>query len=291
MFNDPISRIRRFSRTVTAEVGALDASFLNRGRPLGVARVLNAIGHGMNDVADLRSTLGLDSGLMSRYLRGLEDEGLIETKPGPEDARRRLAHLTNAGQTEFQAYEALSDERAETILSRLRGNEDLLAEMDRISLALAREKTRISIAAPNSAAAKHCLAQYFDELDERFNQSFDRKNSRAPDADQLVPPDGAFLLAQSDDLPVGCVMLKTLEPGIGEVKRLWVDPRARGMGLAKRLMKELEDRARDIGLTRLRLDTNSALPEAIDLYRKDGWYEIDRYNDDPNPDLFFEKTL
>ena len=89
MVPDPVARIRRFNRAVTSEVGALDGSFLGRGRPLGAARVLNAIGHGRRDVAEIRDYLGLNSGLMSRLLRGLEAEGLIETVPQPRDARRR----------------------------------------------------------------------------------------------------------------------------------------------------------------------------------------------------------
>jgi hypothetical protein len=65
MPHDPVSRFRRFARAVTMEVGALDTSFLGRGRPLGAARVVNAIGMGRTDVADIRDYLGLDSGLMS----------------------------------------------------------------------------------------------------------------------------------------------------------------------------------------------------------------------------------
>ena len=74
-----IDRIRRFHRAVTRETGVMDQSFLGRGRPLGAARVLNAIGRGTNEVAAIRDYLGLDSGLMSRLLRGLEDEGLVAT--------------------------------------------------------------------------------------------------------------------------------------------------------------------------------------------------------------------
>src|SRR5215813_10399937 len=102
---DPIARVRRFNRAVTSEVGALDSSFLGRGRPLGAARVLNAIGQGRGDVAELRDYLGLDSGLMSRLLRSLEDEGLVATTPHPADARRRIAKLTKAGRRECEAYE------------------------------------------------------------------------------------------------------------------------------------------------------------------------------------------
>jgi ribosomal protein S18 acetylase RimI-like enzyme len=77
----------------------------------------------------------------------------------------------------------------------------------------------------------------------------------------------------------------------GEIKRLWVAPAARGLGLARRLMEAAEQAARELGIAVLRLDTNSALPEAAALYRRTGWREIERFNDDPYPDLFFEKRL
>src|SRR5437773_1782805 len=115
---DPIARFRRFARAVTAEVGALDNSFLGRGRPLGAVRVLNAVGQGRTDIAELRAYLRLDSGLMSRLLRALEEEGLIVTSPNENDARRRVASLTNAGRSEFQVYEELSDDRAKALLAR-----------------------------------------------------------------------------------------------------------------------------------------------------------------------------
>jgi len=133
---DPVSRVRRFNRAVTSAVGALDTSFLGRGRPLGAARVLNAIGHGRSDVAEIRDYLGLDSGLMSRLLRGLEDEGLVETTTHEDDARRRVATLTRAGRREFAAYEALSNTQAEGFLAQHSQREALLAAMDLIASAL-----------------------------------------------------------------------------------------------------------------------------------------------------------
>src|ERR1700689_404515 len=113
---DAVGRFRRFARAVTMEVGALDTSFLGRGRPLGAARVLNAIGVGRTDVGEIRDHLKLDSGLMSRLLRGLEDEALVRPPPHPDDARRRVASLTPAGRREFQAYEELSNARASALL-------------------------------------------------------------------------------------------------------------------------------------------------------------------------------
>ncbi len=73
-----IAQVRRFNRTVTRRVGALDDRFLARGRPLGEARVLWEIGPGGCEVRTLRSRLGLDSGYLSRLLRSLEKEGLIQ---------------------------------------------------------------------------------------------------------------------------------------------------------------------------------------------------------------------
>jgi DNA-binding MarR family transcriptional regulator len=287
----PVSRVRRFNRAVTREAGALDNSFLGRGRPLGAARVLNAIGQGRSDVADIRDYLELDSGLMSRLLRGLEDEGLVETVPHPDDARRRVAKLTKTGRREFNAYEAISDSRAELLLGRQGNSQALLAAMDLIATAFGRGNIAIDAANPRGKEARYCLGEYYGELARRFKGGFDVSLSRDPDAADMIAPRGTFLVAMSDGLPIGCVGLKGDGGVSAEVKRLWVAPSARGLGLGRRLMESVESAARDIAIKILRLDTNSALPEAGQLYRSSGWTEIDRFNDDPYPDLFFEKKL
>ncbi len=294
---DAISRIRRFNRAVTAEVGALDTSFLGRGRPLGSARVLNAIGHGRGEVGSLRDYLGLDSGLLSRLLRGLEEEGLVVTLPHPDDARRRVAALTEAGRREFAAYEALSNDRAAALLARFPKGDELLRAMDLVATALGRAGIAIEEADPRSEAALHCLTAYYAELGRRLATGFDVSLSRDPDATDMMRPRGAFLVTLSDGLPIGCVGLKGKGGDIGkggdmaEIKRLWVCPSARGLGLARRLMEAAEAAARELGIRTLRLDSNSALTEALQLYRRTGWVEIDRFNDDPYPDHFFEKRL
>ena len=288
---DPVSRVRRFNRAVTSAVGALDNSFLGRGRPLGAARVLNAIGQGRFDVGEVRDYLGLDSGLMSRLLRSLEDEGLIETQAHDDDARRRVASLTRAGKREFAAYEALSNTQAESFLARNAQAEALLAAMDLIASALTRDRIALPEMDPRSDEARYCLREYYAELGRRFKQGFDVSLSRDPDAKDMRRPRGSFIVAMSDTLPIGCVGLKGTEHGYAEIKRLWVAPSARGLGLGKRLMDAAEDAARTLGIALLRLDTNSALPEAGQLYRSTGWREIPRFNDDPYPDLFFEKQI
>lgn len=288
---DPIFRVRRFNRSVTAEVGALDNSFLGRGRPLGAARVLNAIGQGRTDVSDVRAYLNLDSGLLSRLLRALEDEGLIETEAHPEDARRRVVRLTDSGRGEYRAYEALSDAQAETLLGRHAHPEALLAAMDTVAAALGRNRIDVVEADPRGDDARHCLEAYYAELARRLSHGFDVRLSCDPEAGAMIRPRGVFLLAVSDGMPIGCVGLKGTCPAYSEIKRLWVAPSARGLGVSARLMGEVEAAARTLGVALLRLDTNSALPEALALYRRHGWTEIGRFNDDPYPDAFFEKAL
>lgn len=291
MSADPIARVRRFNRAVTTAVGALDHSFLRRGRPLGAARVLNAIGQGRREIAEIRTYLDLDSGLLSRLLRSLEQEKLIVVGAAPEDARRRVAQLTAAGEGEFRAYERLSDRQAKGILARHSRPEQLLAAMDLIAAALGQERIAIERADPRDAPAKQCLGAYYAELGRRFARGLDVSRSRDPEAAAMMPPRGAFLIATLDGGPVGCVGLKGSGADDAEIKRLWVAPAARGLGLAQRLMAAAEEEARSLGIERLRLDTNSALAEAVSLYRGSGWTEIPRFNDDPYPDIFFEKRL
>lgn len=288
---DPVSRVRRFNRAVTSEVGALDTSFLGRSRPLGAARVLNAIGHGRSDVASVRDYLGLDSGLMSRLLRGLEDEGLVETVAHPDDARRRIARLTRKGRREFQAYEALSDAQAEAILARHPRREELLAAMDIVASALGRDRIALEEMDPRRDEARYCLGEYYAELARRFANGFDVSLSRDPEAKDMIRSRGVFLVAMSDGLPIGCVGLKGSGGDVAEIKRLWVADAARGLGLGRRLMDAAEAAARELSIKVLRLDTNRALTEALQFYRGAGWTEIDRFNDDPYPDFFFEKRL
>ena len=95
----------------------------------------------------------------------------------------------------------------------------------------------------------------------------------------------------SDGLPVGCVAMKGEGTGLGEIRRMWVSPAARGLGLSRRLMAVIEDKARDMGIKTLRLDTNGKLHAARRLYESSSWHEIPRYNDNIYAEHFFEKKL
>lgn len=141
---------------------------------------------------------------------------------------------------------------------------------------------------PRAAAAR---AAYYSELAARFPAGFDPGPDTPQGLEEMRPPGGIFLLAEEGATLHGCVALRTLAPGVGEIKRLWVSPSARGMGLAGRLMQAVEDSARSFGHRTLRLDTNGTLTEALAFYRRRGWTEIPRYNDNPYAEAWFERAL
>jgi len=254
----------------------VDTSFSGRGRPLGAARVLHLVRPEGTDVGFIRSRLNLDSGLMSRFLRALERESLIETEADPTDRRRIIARLTALGQVEVAAYLSIINSQASALLSRAgsRANE-VLAAMDLIATLLNRDQGEIRPADPEAPEAIACQSAYFTELAARVPhagaESFPLPD---PEADRYRPPQGRFLIAWSDEMPVACVALKPLDREAAEVKRLWVADSARGQGLARRMMSAIEAEARGMGLQSLKLETNHVLGEAFALYRATGWVEV-----------------
>ncbi|HEX8167285.1 MAG TPA: GNAT family N-acetyltransferase [Beijerinckiaceae bacterium] len=148
----------------------------------------------------------------------------------------------------------------------------------------------VRIEAPGSAAARSCLAQYYAELAERFEAGFDPARSISATDAEMTPPAGYFVVAWLDGAPQGCGALKVGD-GIGEIKRMWTAPSARGLGIARKVLRALEAKAREIGLRRLRLETNRALAEAQALYRREGYAEVAPFNAEPYAHHWFEKRL
>jgi len=293
MSDAAIQQVRRFNRLVTRRVGALDDSYLSRGRPLGEARLIFEIGLGGADARDLRGALGLDSGYLSRLLRALAGEGLVEVARGKGDARVRRVALTAKGRAELSAYDRLSDDLARSMLAPLgpAERERLLAAMAEVERLMRAGAVAVMRERADSADATWCLAQYFAELARRFEEGFDPGKGGAAGAATMNPPHGWFFVARLDGRAVGCGGLVRLSPADGEIKRVWTAPDARGLGVARRIVAAIEATAQGAGLTTLKLDTNRALKEAHALYRKLGYVEIARYNDNPYADHWFEKRL
>jgi DNA-binding MarR family transcriptional regulator/GNAT superfamily N-acetyltransferase len=287
-----VTQVRRFNRVVTQRVGALDDRFLAR-RPLGEARLLWEIGPDRRDVRWLREQLGLDSGYLSRLLRNLESAGLVMVGPGERDRRVRTARLTAAGRRERELLDRRSDELAESLLEPLgtRQRERLVAAMGDVERLLTAALVTIAPLDPEHPHARHCLREYAAELDRRFPHGFDPALSIAADAADLRPPAGLLLVARLQAEPIGCGALKFHEDGPTQLKRMWVAESARGLGLGRRLLAELEAHAAHGPSPVVRLETNGTLAEAIALYRSSGYTEVEPFNNEPYAHHWFEKRL
>jgi DNA-binding MarR family transcriptional regulator/GNAT superfamily N-acetyltransferase len=293
MLRDQVSQVRRFNRLVTQRAGALDDHFLGRDRPLGESRLLYEIGPDGANLRDLRLRLGLDSGYVTRLVQALEEDGLVRLSPGTADQRIRKARLTAAGRREVGEMNQRADMAAEALLDPLTPAQRtrLVAAMAEVHRLLQLAGLRIESVDPASPAARWCVDQYFHELNRRFEAGFDPAASVPAEDRDLIPPLGAFLVAFVDGESVACGAVKSISPGVGSLKRMWVADTVRGLGIGRRMLAALETQARELGLTTLRLETNQTLHEAIRLYRSAGFREVAAFNADPYAHHWFEKRL
>jgi DNA-binding MarR family transcriptional regulator len=289
---DAIAQVRSFNRTVTQQIGALADQFLGRDRTLGASRLLFEIGRDGIEVRQLRARLGLDSGYTSRLLRVLEAEGLIRTVESSPDARVRFVNLTKAGRKELTVLNGRSDKAAASLLGRLTETQraSLITAMQAVERLLLASAVQLHVEDPRSRAGRYCIGRYFQELAERFEGGFDPTRTTPVAAEALTPPHGFLILATLKGEPVGCGALKC-HAGYGEIKRMWVSPSCRGLGIGKRILLRLEDLARQRRLPLLRLETNKTLTEAHALYRSSGYREVSPFNDEPYAHYWFEKAL
>jgi len=288
-----IEQVRRFNRTDTQRAGALDDAFLARGRPLGQARVLWEIGPDGRDVRDLRARLDLDSGYLSRLLRALERDGLVTVEVNEADGRIRTARLTAAGGAERAELDRLSDDAAASLLGPLsdRQRGRLVTAMAEVERLLTASAIVTGVRDPRDPDARRCLRAYVEELSGRFDSGFDPALSISAADHEMTPPAGLFLVAMLHGEPAGCGALKFHPGAPAEIKRMWVAPAVRGLGLGRRLLAELEAHAAAHGVRVLRLETNQTLTEAISLYRTAGYREVPAFNDEPYAHHWFEKAI
>lgn len=288
-----VAQVRRFNRVVTQHVGALNERYLARAHSLGEARVLWEIGAEGCDVRSLRDRLGLDSGYLSRLLGSLVASGLVTVGPSDSDRRIRTARLTASGLRERSVLDERSDRLAESLLAELRPEQHdrLCAAMSEVERLITAATVVVVPIDPSHPQAQQCLRAYFAELNRRFEAGFDPSRSISADNDELRSPAGLMVLARLRGRPVGCGAIKFHDDRPAEVKRMWVAESARGLGVGRRILTELEEHAAESRVRTLRLETNKTLVEAVSLYRSAGYVAVPAFNDEPYAHHWFEKQL
>jgi GNAT superfamily N-acetyltransferase len=158
-----------------------------------------------------------------------------------------------------------------------------------VSDASARLDVQISVEDPSSPDARWCIEAYFAELDQRFDEGFDPDLSLSTDVSEFAAPYGLLLVARTGGEPVGCGAIKFADGQPPYIKRMWVAPSARGMGVGRLLLARLEAEALLTGARTVRLETNRTLNEAINMYRRAGYTEVEAFNDEHYAHHWFVK--
>jgi len=279
---DPrVDAVRRFNRLYTRRIGALRAGLLDSPFSLAEARLLYELAHRERPAAaELARDLGLDAGYLSRLLRGLERRRLISRERSRSDARQSLLSLTAAGRRTFATLDTRSNAEVRAMLGKLsdagqRRLVEAMRDVERL-LGAAPEPKLPYLLRPHRpgdmgwVVHRHA-ALYAQEYgwDERFEALV--ATIVAKFIDNFDPQRERCWIAERDGEIVGSVFLVTKSPTVAQLRMLYVEPGARGLGIGKRLVDECERFAREKGYKKIVLWTNSILHAARHIYEAAGY--------------------
>jgi len=290
---DAVAQVRHFNRFYTRVVGALDEGHLHSSFSLAETRVLYEVAHADDrsdgiTATELCRSLGLDAGYVSRILRGFERRGLVERARSPEDARRSLLRLTPKGRSTFDDLNLRATAAVADLLEPLAEGRrrELLDAMRTIESLLGGGNGGAGPASPQAPfilrphrpgdmgwvvhrqavlyAREFGWDEHYEALIARivadFIERFDSRRERC-------------WIAERDGETVGSVfVIKNAErEGVAQLRMLYVEPSARGLGIGRRLVRECTEFARRAGYKSIVLWTNSVLVSARRIYEAEGY--------------------
>jgi DNA-binding MarR family transcriptional regulator/GNAT superfamily N-acetyltransferase len=298
-FDRRIAAVRRFNRFYTQKIGVLSEAFLNTPFSLTEARVLHAVAQRDGATASwVGRELDLDPGYLSRILRDFERQGLIVRNPSSHDSRQALISLTPAGRDAFEPLDQASQTGIANLMAplsepdqarlvaamRLVGN--LLGDTsDEAPAILLRDHRpgdmgwvtqRHGALYTEEYGLNHKMEAYVAEVVAKFLREFD-------------PAREHCWIAERDGAPVGSVFLVKESDEVARLRLLIVDPRARGLGVGRRLVEECLRFARQAGYREVTLWTHSILTAARRIYDAAGFRIVDtETHDEFGPELVGE---
>jgi DNA-binding MarR family transcriptional regulator/N-acetylglutamate synthase-like GNAT family acetyltransferase len=276
-----IEAVRQFNRFYTQRIGVLHEGLLRSPFSLTEVRVLYELAHTERPVAsELSKNLGLDPGYLSRILSSFKAKGLINSKPSEQDGRQSVLWLTEQGKAAFAPLNERASDEIHTLLSPLAESEQirLVEAMERIKELLSlHQKTKLPyLLRPHQpgdmgwVVHRHGVlyAQEYgwDETFEalvagivaKFIQNFDPKRERC-------------WIAEIEEEIVGSVFLVKESETVSKLRLLLVEPKARGLGIGKRMVNECIRFARHAGYSKIMLWTNHVLIAARHIYEAAGF--------------------
>ena len=280
-----IDTVRRFNRFYTRAIGVLQEGWLHSSFSLTEARVLYELAHREKPTATVVcNSLGLDAGYVSRILSAFEKRGLVEKTPSEDDGRQSLLALTDEGRRLFGPLEARTVQQVSGMLEKLSESEQrqLIGAMETIEKLLApAEKPESGAKAsyllrPHQSgdmgwvvhrqgvlyAQEYGYDEQFEalaaEIVAKFIQHYDAKRERC-------------WIAEKDGEVVGSVFVTAKSKTTAQLRLLYVEPSARGLGIGSRLVSECVRFARQTGYKKMVLWTQSELDAARHIYKRAGF--------------------
>lgn len=282
---DRIAAVRRFNRFYTRQIGVLRKNYLDSPYSLGEMRVLYELaqaGKSANTTAsDIIRALDLDAGYLSRVLKTFEKRGLISRKTSAKDARQSHLALTAKGRQTYAPFEQKSQDNVAAMLSALDepAQARLVAAMDTIGALLtgkAQATPSYIVRDPRHGDFGWIVSRHAELYAQEYNWTDPFEGLCAQIVADYVnkydPTCERCWIAELNGENVGCVMLvKDDVPGVARIRLLIVDPKARGLGLGRRLVDECVTFARAAGYRKVTLWTHSVLTAARHIYEKAGF--------------------
>lgn len=277
---DRVSAIRAFNRSYTRTIGLLQEGLLDTAFSLTEARVLFELGQADSfEVVDLRRSLGLDAGYLSRILSRFESDQMIHKRRSEEDGRRQVIMLTEKGRDSYRMINARSADQTRALLDTLSEDDQcrLLDAMDVIERLVAQDRpVRPIVIRPPEEGDLGWVVERHGSLyagefgwDGTFEEFVVRVMAEYVDA----PDDGrrAAWIADAGGQRVGSIFCTPLDAQVAQLRLFLVEPSARGLGIGTRLVDECVRFARRAGYQRMTLWTYDVLAAARRLYQRAGF--------------------
>jgi DNA-binding MarR family transcriptional regulator/N-acetylglutamate synthase-like GNAT family acetyltransferase len=279
-----VEAVRRFNRFYTQRIGVLHEGLLQSPFSLTEVRVMYELAHRDGPAAsELSKDLALDAGYLSRILRDLSKRGLINKRPSKSDGRQTHLRLTKKGQKEFATLNARSGKEVAAMLGKLPASEqqrvvEAIHVIEEVLGSRPEPKTPYLLRTHQPGdmgwivhrhgvlySQEYGWDEQFEalvaEIVAEFISKYDPKRDRC-------------WIAEKDAEIVGCVFLVKKSKTVAKLRLLLVEPRARGLGIGKRLVAECVRFAGQVGYEKITLWTNSVLDAARHIYEEAGFHLV-----------------
>lgn len=279
--SEHVAAIRRFSRFYTREIGVLHEGLLGGPLSLTESRIVYDLAQsGPWTATRLGTELRLDAGYLSRLLRGLEAQGLIERRPSETDGRQTLLSLTPEGQQMFASIDARSRDEVGVMLARLPWPDrqrlvDALTTAERLLGKPPTTPPPYRLRSPQPGDMGWVVHRHAALYTQEYGWDSSFEALVAEIAAQFIknfdPTAERCWIAEREGTVVGSAFLVRQSETTGKLRLVYVEPSARGLGIGRRMVEECINQARLFGYQRLTLSTHSILTAARNIYRRAGF--------------------